>query len=291
MSQIRTNPPFYFNIARWMQQRDIRGGHKLERYLGQFGFLNQVVECRPGDSERIYIPIGARRYDPDTILNYEPELIDFLFDRIESISQPATLLDCGADIGIIGALLASRTNKLKRIVYVEPSTDAHEYLEKSAQSLSCETRVVKAAVGLKSGRGSLTRPEYDTADTGRFVDLSEEGDVDIYSSDDILADHDLDHLILKIDVEGLEHDVVIGATESLKRCANYTVVFEANYAVIERTGVDPVKVLEALNSIIPGGQLLVLEDPELRLDLSREILPQLKIDRTVVRNLAYSSPV
>lgn len=290
MHQLRASPPAYFNLARWMQKKHIHGGYKLERYLTQFGLLNQIVECNTGETERVYIPIGARRYDSGRILDYEPELIRFISERIASVAEPATLLDCGADVGVIGALLAPRSPYLQRIIYVEPSVDAYECLNKSAQSLNCETEIVKAAVGIRSGKGSLQRPDYDAVDTARYFDMSSDGDLDILSADEILAKLELQHLVIKIDVEGLEYDVVVGATESIKRCKSYTVVFEVNRNVVARTGIDPVEVLNALKSIRANGELSVLEKPGFVLNEDRQLLPQLKLDPVDVYNLAYSSP-
>ena len=282
--------PIAFRIFRSMQARGLPGGYKLERRFLEAGLLNVVVETAIGSTERVFVPIGHRRYDPDRMMSYEQEVIDRLVSRITSCGLATVVVDCGADIGFVGGRLSARSSLVEEIVFVEPSTDALPYLHRSAETLTCKTMVAPVAVGREPGRGSLQRPDYDVGDEGRFVDLDDVGgDVVVRTVDQLLGDAELAHLVLKVDVEGLEHDVVAGAAASLRRAASVTVVFEANRNVIARTGIDPVVVVEALSEARgPAGELSVIEAPSLALDTQSPLAPQLPFDPDVA-NLCYIS--
>jgi hypothetical protein len=56
---------------------------------------------------------------------------------------------------------------------------------------------------------------------------------------------------MKIDVEGLELDVIEGAEETLRRVQGFVVALEANRNVVERSGIETSDILRKLYSIRP----------------------------------------
>ena len=55
--------PISYRLAKLMQRSGVRGGHKLEKWARDLGWLNVLVRCRLGSDVSVNVPIGTRSYD------------------------------------------------------------------------------------------------------------------------------------------------------------------------------------------------------------------------------------
>jgi FkbM family methyltransferase len=191
--------------------------------------------------------------------SYERREIRFL-RRI--INDGDTCVDIGANVGVLSTEMAAAVGPQGHVIAVEPVPTNLERLRTNA-SLQHHgvISVVAAAVGEASGGVlvlRLTRQQravgnmgsYTAGDPSNTEMDSDEIEVPVRSLDDILAT-DVSGVssvrVLKIDVEGMETEVLLGARNSLAANRIDVVMFEQNHAV---GGGRPEQVLTELGFVV-----------------------------------------
>jgi FkbM family methyltransferase len=124
-------------------------------------------------------------------------------------------IDVGANIGIYTLLIATHGCD---VVSVEPGREARRLLEVNLGLNGLEADVIAAALGRAPGQGTLTAElgsmNYLVTDTGEAREGGEPmTHVTVSTLDDVLGDRTAAGV--KIDVEGFELDVVLGASRAL----------------------------------------------------------------------------
>jgi FkbM family methyltransferase len=134
------------------------------------------------------------------------------------ILQPGmTAMDVGANIGAFTVYLAKAVGDTGRVFAIEPQRQLYQMLQGNlALNEIHNTFVVHGALGKENG--TVAVPPLDYAHEGNFGGLSLGG-----ASDESVPVTTLDQIapeamhFIKIDVEGMEGDVIDGATATLKR--------------------------------------------------------------------------
>lgn len=273
---IRFSPPWHFRLAKWLIRNRLRGGFQMIELAERRGWLN--YDCRYVLSERVSVDIPLyRRVNqlalPD-LLAYERPLVNLLAESINAFPQPATWIDCGADIGILTALVAARCRRLKEVIALEPNPMPFAYLQRNLAQLPFPNRAISSAVADFRGRGTLAFSPKDPSDHSRFLAADENGDLEVIRIDDlgIIAD---EPVALKIDVEGGELAVLRGARQTLASASGWIVALEAHRDVFRRTGIDPCECVRFLAES-DGVETRVAERPDVQLDLSRPYFEQVE---------------
>lgn len=271
-------PPLLYSAMKFMMRHRMRGAWRLFELMKRRNyFQRKVISYEIEWGVRIHVPIyrPERRWDRFDLLHYEPELIKVLVDLANRGDAPLTIIDCGADLGLISILLSVRIARVSRVIAIEPSDDEITLLRKNLSSLSVPAEVIHAGLSDFNGRGQLRSPEYDSYHQARFVEPVAEGGFDVMTLDSLgLQGQDL---LIKIDVEGGELAVIRGARKTLATATGLIVAIEAHPLVARRTGIDPIVVLRELASI-RSFHFTVCENPEANLDLSRPFFDQMPRD-------------
>lgn len=150
---------------------------------------------------------------------YEEELLLDLY----SLERKGTYVDVGANIGNHTLFFAKVMGQ--RVFAFEPFPANLKILKRNVElnGLSKLVRVEGKAVSAVAGQGNLENP--NAANFG-MVRLAETGlPCKVVALDDVLAKEDV--AVLKVDVEGHEYDVLLGARETIRRARPY-IVFEAS---------------------------------------------------------------
>lgn len=155
-----------------------------------------------------------------------------------------TVIEIGGHIGYITQYLSKLAGPQGRVIVFEPGSNNLPYLERNIRPLS-NTQLVKAAVSSRNGRAVL----YQDNLTGQNNSLLEDFktleynaaaatetlvrtpvEVDLVTLDSYVSQNGLSPDFLKIDVEGHEHDVLMGAAETLRhvRALMVEVAFQGN---------------------------------------------------------------
>jgi FkbM family methyltransferase len=168
-----------------------------------------------------------------------------------AVESRGAIYDVGANTGFY-ALLARHVNRKVPVRAFEPYPPVLELLERNVVVNGNTVDIVAAAVGSESGRATLYVPEqgHGLVETSASLDPEfKQGhhdgtvEVDVVTLDEVNAAYgDETVSFVKIDVEGMEHAVLSGATRVLRRDRPWLVV-----------------------EVLPSGDLAALEEHRARL--------------------------
>lgn len=267
--------PWHFRLAMHLIRRRIRGGYRLVETARRLGWLNVVVPYTLEEGLALDVPL----YRPENLMTdqeareYEAPAIALLAAEVRRRRPaPVTLVDCGADIGLVSTLLSARCPNVARVIAFEPNREAFPILKSNVERLSAAGECHATAVSDFSGRAELRGPRPDASGHARFIVSCPEGDVPVMRVDDLGIDP-RHGLLLKIDVEGGELGVLRGAAGTLAAAAWFVVLFEAHPEVAQRTGIDPIECVRLLRSL-GDCRFQVAEAPGIRLVADRPFFDQ-----------------
>lgn len=242
---IRSAPPALYRLAEALNRWKLRGGYRL----GRLASRGCVVEYDLGNGFHLTVPLYREdnRLGRDEILSYEAQLLGCM-SSAASPMRDATLIDCGADIGMMSIMLRRQIPAIGHVVAFEPNAEVLPYLSRNLSMLPCPSLMIGHAVGKINGSGRLMRPEVDPSDHARFLVPDPDGGIRVITIDSLSLTGDI---ILKIDVEGGEYAVLEGALATIRQAPHCVISLEAHPAVAERTGRDPLEPLRLLRSIRP----------------------------------------
>lgn len=206
-----------------------RGKARLGRFiLGScLDAADVVIECERGN--RFIVPCLREPVAFELLINgaYENEALALL---LKAASDNAVFVDIGANVGTFTVPLARKLAS-GRVVAVEASPAVYPYLERNIElndlhnvrlhhcaALDCNLEGVAFYEAPKDhfGMGSLAAQF-----SGEAVHITAK------TLDSILAEEDIDEVnVLKVDVEGFEMQVFVGATNLLARSRGPTIIFE-----------------------------------------------------------------
>lgn len=154
----------------------------------------------------------SRYYESD----YEPET--FRFFR-ENLKKGDTVLDIGGHIGLFAVVTARRSGPAGKVFSFEPTPFTRSVLQEVVKLNHCSDIVEVRGEAVSSQRGETvffdTGVSISNANSLVKTALSKkEIPVTLISVDEFAKERDLAVNCLKIDVEGAELDVLIGARET-----------------------------------------------------------------------------
>ena len=164
--------------------------------------------------ERIYFPPAWSRY-------YEPDYETVTFDFLREHCRPGdTVLDIGAHIGLFTVLIARLVSPNGRVFSFEPTPFTRDVLKRTVTINECNAVVDVRAEALSDSSGTATF--FDTGDTisnaNSLVKTERHAGgfcVTTLTVDDFVSGHNLQVRCLKVDVEGAEFQVLLGARQTM----------------------------------------------------------------------------
>lgn len=160
-------------------------------------------------------------------------------------ATPTMVFDVGANIGQFCGLISGHCDVSRMEIHsFEPNAEAFRVLRERTQdcaSIRCNHCALGAAAGTAtlysdrpaSALSSLTRRQLDHV--GKEMTLSQQ--VDVQTLDAYCAEHNIDRIhLLKIDVEGHEHDVLSGGLRMFEESRVDAVTFEFGGCHIDTRG-------------------------------------------------------
>lgn len=187
--------------------RDLLAGPPLDRsHAVAFDADGVAIRMHLPDRHDLVQKIIALRRD-----FYERGMLQDIRDRLE----PGGLaLDIGANIGNHTVFFAKLCGL--RVVALEPGDYLRGVLSRNveANGLAARVRILDKAAGLMAGRGRIVTPDAHNLGTS-FFEVDPDGPVETVALDDIGAGGPI--ALIKIDVEGMELEVLKGASGILSR--------------------------------------------------------------------------
>ena len=162
----RSAPPALFRFGALLKRWKLRGGNPLQALASR----GCIIEYDLGDGFHLTVPIYREdnRFGRDDTLCYEARLLDAMSSAAGSM-RDATLIDCGADIGMISVQLNRLIPAIGHVVAFEPNAEVLPFLSRNLSMLPCPTLMLGHAVGNINGAGRLVRPAADRSDHARFL--------------------------------------------------------------------------------------------------------------------------
>lgn len=252
----RDREPLLFHIGKLMERKGIRGSTRLLKSLDRLGLLDRPVDYRIGDSYNVLVPIARNGYDRHEVEDYSTDFVNALAEVIRKIPGSCTLIDGGADIGIISVKLQAFCPSIKRIVAFEPNSEAIPWLKYNLERLKVPAQAIECALADFEGKGRLVAPDprwtpgMETNHTQFFLEPAADGPVNV-TAVDLLAYPESENVVMKLDLEGGELAALKGASRTISKAPNFVAAIEAHPDVTARTGIDPAECLQFLASLRP----------------------------------------
>ena len=174
-----------------------------------------------------------------SIIGHDIEIKQTYANLINSYERPALFLDVGANYGVHSILFLSVG--IPTIAF-EPNPNCFSYFQSVCELNGLEGRWERVAIGNKAGQVALVYPEKETwlgsvsSDVVSNIKRSYEvitEQVPLKKLDDFFGDIPHNKILIKIDVEGFEHEVIQGASQLLRDCKP-KIIFESNDAKSRR---------------------------------------------------------
>jgi FkbM family methyltransferase len=156
------------------------------------------------------------------------------------------VVDVGANIGLYSILAASRLGDTGRVWAFEPSRESYDRLLRNLELNRCScVQPIQAALGDAPNRSSTLLSDAGYGDAYRYLSPASEHEprgasgevVRETTLDACAAEYAINRIdFIKIDVEGGEYRVLLGAKETLTANQNVRVVFESEADWCERAG-------------------------------------------------------
>lgn len=171
---------------------------------------------------------------------YEPKVWAHLMDTL----QPGdTFADVGAYIGLYAVAVARRLGSEGRVVAFEPNHINAAVLRQHVAMNDAAVEIIEAAAGARAGHVSLNARESESQ-----TSYADSGDIACTTLDAVFPDTRLD--VLKVDVEGFEEEVLLGASALLNDASRRPrrIYLEVHPFAWERTGTTSASLLDLLAS-------------------------------------------
>lgn len=174
-------------------------------------------------------------------LGYEPEVTGI----VRRLIKPGdTVLDVGANVGWFTSLFGKLVGNSGKVIGFEPVPDNYSRLSEHVRinNLANNTEILQVAVGKEKSTVDIHVFENRTKARSSLSPLNETTSftkipVQLVTVDDILAERSIKNItLMKVDVEGAEYDVLLGARRLLSKADAPVIVIEINNDVNDSFG-------------------------------------------------------
>jgi FkbM family methyltransferase len=179
----------------------------IGRYKCKYG--NTVFTCPGGNSDLQFL----KRFEPDV-------------KQIISESRDGDAVDVGANFGLYTVMMSKSRSDRGSVLSIEPDVSYYRFLAENILSNNCRNVIPlniaawSSASKLAFKRHVFGGPSEDT------IGEQAEGAVDARPLDQVFSDYDISPRLVKIDVEGAEHEILRGMERTL-RATGPDIIFEA----------------------------------------------------------------
>jgi FkbM family methyltransferase len=221
---------------------------------------------------------------------WEPEISELFWNSLRS---DTVFVDVGANIGYFTCLAGAKIHAggTGRVIAIEPSPKCCDLLERNLviNWSMCPVALHKVAVGAAPGEVWLTSPLNRAANAHISKERGADGLTNSYrvpvETLDSLVPDDVRVDIMKIDVEGHEASVFMGARRVIERSPDIKIIIEWSPEQMTEAGVSPARMHGLITEL--GLTPRLLPTSRNLYDLTPENAPALSFDQ--LTDLSYSN--
>jgi FkbM family methyltransferase len=216
----------------------------------------EIVWAKLHDGSRLRVPIADY---VGRAVYYVGDLDRKVTRLIEMLVRPGdTVLDIGANLGVVTFPLASLVGRTGRVLAFEPNPPIAQLLQESiTENRATQITLHTCALGTENGEMEMSIPGHNagmaTLDPSRFHAGSTRVRVPVRRLTDLLQQANLGPIsLMKIDVEGFEAEVLEGGRDYLTQHPPAAILFESNAAGQSAVNSPTVKTLQEWGYTIYG---------------------------------------
>ncbi|OGG80225.1 hypothetical protein A3J11_00910 [Candidatus Kaiserbacteria bacterium RIFCSPLOWO2_02_FULL_55_12] len=188
----------------------------------------EMIVRVPTSHGMFFVDVGSDKKMAGALQNGEYPNEGLLAVARVFVNEKSIVIDIGAHIGTFAVPIARTAGT---VIAFEPSPDAFALLSRNATEHAIPLQLINKALGSRKGSGTLVTRNASNAGANTLV---AGGDIPVTTLDDEVAHADL----IKIDVEGMELDVLHGGAKLIAR-ARPVVMFEVNLSQLRAHGASP----------------------------------------------------
>ena len=225
-------------------------GSNLQK-LGNTSFVNKYIENirKKGFDNWRVLDHDIKMYVDPT----DPHLLSMIDGKdpeqevkeifLENISPGDVVIDVGSNIGDYTLIASKKVGDSGKVLSFEPLSETFLTLNRNLQlNEITNCMFFQNAVGEKPGLANLyknnlsgTMGHLDSSLNGK--DLIKRDEIEVVTIDDVLTSEHIDTVnMIKIDVEGFEHEVLLGCLQSFKENKIKKILCEVHFKYLESKG-------------------------------------------------------
>lgn len=170
------------------------------------------------------------------IRNFRDPAIQTFMER--NLKKSAVFVDAGANVGTYSVRASTLIGSKGKVIAIEAHPFTYTYLLRNiAINKLTNIEPIQVALGSKQGAINIAYTETNAGETHIAMDNKEGISVPMRTLDDILSEHGVSSVdYIKIDVEGFEYQLLLGAQRTLAVSENVIVQTELNATHASRYG-------------------------------------------------------
>ncbi|MDE2333676.1 MAG: FkbM family methyltransferase [Rhodospirillales bacterium] len=224
--------------------------YKVFKALDRFGALSGELKLRVGGKD-FHVPADQWYFwQLRDATRYQEKRLDSLCRLTGEFLADCHLLDLGADIGAVSRIMLAKMTNIHAVTALEPNPSAYRYLKANLTGLPIPAEALNIAVSDVSGLVNLERDASRQSDHSGFVRPDANGTTRAEPVDSFFTARCQD-LLVKIDVEGQERAVFLGAQKTLRQARRVLLFVEIHRDVVDRTGISAEQIFSAAEAIRP----------------------------------------
>jgi FkbM family methyltransferase len=238
---------------------------RARRALARFGFDRYAIDVDG-------LVLGGSLADHGTFLHLTERAWINPFHREvfeDAVGEGATVLDCGAYIGLYTLLAARRAGSGGTVVAIEPVPPNARALRENVSANGFDDRVEVVEAAAADAPGSAPLHLHSALDQTGFIPTSMEVKeiltVSCVPLDEVMGERRFD--VLKVDTEGAEAVALAGLSRTLERSGGAVAFIECHSARLASSGVDPAAWVGGLREY---GSLELIDEQSQRIALATD---------------------
>lgn len=219
--EIRNNIKGKVDEGKIIDLYNLRGRGLYRNYKASLYEHNEDIFKLKRYDIKFYLPFWNTDLIQQDILNYdsyyEEEYLYYITKTFRGglDLSDKVVLDIGANIGNHSLYFANECNA-KKVFAFEPIPQTFKILDKNIQINSFEDRIYAYNCACGDKKCFAKNPNYDLKNIGgTCLEETQEGDINVITIDDLDIQEKIG--LIKIDVEGFEKKVILGALKTIEK--------------------------------------------------------------------------
>lgn len=228
-----------------------RVGSKLAMFLKKRGEKNK----KPfdiGDGIKIYADYMNPR-ELNLILGKDRE--DAIKEAfLNNIKKDDVVIDCGANVGEFSLIAAKKVGPTGLVISIEPSKLISKKLKENFSINDFHNfKILEIAVSDKVTKTILYEcgvSELSSLDPNLLdKPVTNTIEIQVDTLDNVISSNNIDSIaMLKMDIDGYEHEAFLGCLESFKKNIIKNIICEVHYSLLKKKRIDEEKIYDLLKS-------------------------------------------